>query len=235
MSLFKRAVLPFDFVVLVCCGFVFLTLGAMALYPGGTALDSHSRGYHFFVNFFSDLGRTYARNNEPNPYGSKLFWIALTSAGLALGIFFLGFARFFWGHLGQRVAITASVAFGLMSAWDFVGIALNPANLNAHAHVHYVFSAFRLFPIAIFFCGIAMTMGRTYPKRGLWIFAAFFVVLVAYLSLITHGPSENSPQGLLIQATGQKIVVYASLLCVGLQSLIARRHLSAQMRSNASS
>lgn len=231
MPPFKRAVFPFDFVLLIGSAFVFLTLGAMALYPGGTALDKESHGYHFFVNFFSDLGRTTARNDAPNPYGSKLFWVALTSTGLSLGVFFLGFARFFWGSLGQRVATTAGVFFGLLSARSFIGIALNPANIRPHEHVQFVYAAFKCFPLAVFFFSIAMLLGQAYPKRGAWIFGAFFLVLVSYLYLITKGPSPESSEGLMIQATGQKLVVYASLLCVGLQSLIARRHLTTFMVS----
>ena len=87
----KRATLPFDGVIVVCCAFVFLTMGAMALYPGGTALDPATTHYHFFENFFSDLGRTIARgSNKPNPRGSALFFNAFSSAGVALALFVVG-------------------------------------------------------------------------------------------------------------------------------------------------
>ena len=223
----RRASWPFDFVILVCCAFVFLTMGAMALYPGGTALDSHATSYHFFENFFSDLGRTIARgSNKPNPFGSALFFLALTSAGVALGVFFVAFARFFWNGLAQRVFTTAGVLFGLVSAFNFLGIALFRANLSPTKHVQFVFAAFKTFPLAVLFFGIAMFLGGSYPKRGAWIFIAFFGILLAYLRLITAGPPPDSASGLMIQATGQKAVVYASLLCVGAQAIVARRHLS---------
>lgn len=232
----KRATLPFDFVLLVCCAFVFLTMGAMALYPGGTALDPSTKGYHFFENFFSDLGRTVARGSEkPNPVGSRLFFVSLFGAGLALGTFFVAFARFFWEGLAQRVATTAGVLSGLLSAGNFLGIALCPANLLPREHVNFVFGAFKCFPLTVFFFVVAMLLSRTYPKRGAWVFVAFLVVLLAYLGLITSGPPPNSSSGLMIQSGGQKAVVYASLLCVGMQALLARRHLSALSRSKPSS
>ncbi len=230
----KRATWPFDFVILVCCAFVFLTLGAMAFYPGGTALNPNTTHYHFFENFFSDLGRTIARgSHKPNPIGSTLFFVALSSSGLALGLFFIAFARFFWGEFAQRVATTAGVLFGWLSALNFLGIAFYRANIYPKQHVQCVFAAFKCFPLAVLCFAVAMLVGRSYPKRGVWIFAGFFAVLVAYLTLITKGPSPLSPQGLMIQATGQKIVVYASLLCVGAQSLLARRYLTATTKSNS--
>lgn len=219
------AKIAFTFVLVVCAAFVVLTLGAMLVYPGGTALDAHSRGYEFAFNFFSDLGRTFARNNSPNPVASKLFFAALFGAGVALGVFFLAFARFFWESLGQRVVTGFGVVFGLLSACYFVGIALYPANLHPREHVHCVFAAFRAFPLAVLCFSFAMAISRSYSRRGLWIFGAFTLVLVAYLTLITTGPPTDSPAGLMVQSIGQKAVVYASLGAVAAQSWLARCHL----------
>jgi hypothetical protein len=224
----KRATLPFDFVILVCCAFVFLTMGAMAFYPGGTSLDHNATSYHFFENFFSDLGRTVTKgSHKPNAVSATLFFVALSSAGLALGVFCVAFARFFWEGLAQRVATTAGVLFGLLSALNFLGIAWYRADLHNEKHIQCVFGAFKCFPVAVFCFIVAMLLSRTYPKRGAWVFMGFLAFLITYLVLITKGPSPASSQGLLIQAVGQKIVVYASLLCVGVQSVLSRRHLSA--------
>ncbi len=228
MTFSRRPTWAFDFVIVVCCAFVLLTLGAMALYPGGTSLDGGAHGYRFFENFFSDLGRTVARGNgRPNPFGSLLFFTALASAGAALGVFWVSFARFFWNGLAQRIATVAGTFFGLLCAANFVGIALTPANIYPREHVHHVFAAFEAFPLAVLCFGAAMLLGRSFPKAGALIFAAFFAVLLAYLKLITTGPAPDSASGLMIQAGGQKLVVYASLLSIGAQSWVARRHLAA--------
>lgn len=197
----------------------------MLFYPGGTALDEHSRGYEFASNFFSDLGRTVARDGIANPVASKLFFAALFGAGVALGAFFLAFARLFWEGLAQRVATGFGVAFGLASAWNFIGVARFPANLHPSEHVACVFGAFRAFPLAVLCFSIAMAMSRAYPRRGLGIFGAFTLVLVAYLALITVGPAPESAAGLMVQSLGQKAVVYASLAAVGAQSWVARGNL----------
>ena len=232
----KRPTWPFDFVILVCCAFVFLTLGAMVLYPGGTAFDAHATSYRFFENYFSDLGRTVSRRSgKPNPFGSFLFFIALSSSGVALAVFFVAFARFIWNSLAQRVATTAGVLFGLLTGFNFLGIAWVRANVDSDKHVEFVLAAFKTFPLAVLCFALAIFLGGSYPRRGAWIFIAFFGVLLAYLRLITAGPPPNTAFGLMIQVTGQKVVVYASLLCVGVQALVARRHLSTLARSKNAS
>ena len=50
-------------------------------------------------------------------------------------------------------------------------------------------------------------------------------MLIGYYLLLTHGPSFTSPEGLVIQVVGQKVIAYASILSIGIQSLGAYRYL----------
>ena len=52
-------------------------------------------------------------------------------------------------------------------------------------------------------------------------FAVFAVLLVAYVVLITTGPSTETANGLKIQATAQKVVVYAVIVSVFIQAWTA--------------
>jgi hypothetical protein len=52
--------------------FIALTTLTMFIYPGGTSADRTTTGCQFFTNFFSDLGRTVARNGAPNSVASLL-------------------------------------------------------------------------------------------------------------------------------------------------------------------
>jgi hypothetical protein len=61
-----------------------------------------------------------------------------------------------------------------------------------------------------------------YDRRAVLVFGIFFGLLVAYLLLLEFGPSLTTYAGMLIQATGQKIIVYASITSIMLQALIAR-------------
>jgi len=45
------------------------------------------------------------------------------------------------------------------------------------------------------------------------------LLLIGYYLLMTKGPSFTSPQGLVIQVVGQKVIAYASIRSIGVQSL----------------
>lgn len=215
----------FDFVWVVCIAFVLLTTLAMLFYPGGTQKTPHHAGYSLGLNFFSDLGRARALNGAPNPISSLLFLLALFSAGAAIMVFFIAFASFFWTNLTSRVLALLSLYFGLLAGAAFIGVALVTADRNSALHIHYVLLAFRSFFAATLPLALAISLQTVYPRRGATIFLAFAGLLAAYIGLLYLGPSPRQPNGLWIQVVGQKLIVYASVVAIGLQSIIARRFL----------
>ncbi len=102
-------------------------------------------------------------------------------------------------------------------------MAFTPANLYLPAHRQFVLRAFQAFPIAVTFYVAAILCQREYPRRYALVFAAFAALLTAYLFLLTRGPSSRTLDGLVIQATGQKVIVYASVVSILIQSLGALR------------
>lgn len=226
MSLFdSRRARLFDFVLAVCIAFVLLTTLAMGFYPGGIQRNPHSIGYSLGLNFFSDLGRARSHSGAPNPVSSVLFKLALTSAGAALMVFFAAFASLFWTDLASRVFALLGAFFGALAGAGFIGVALITADRNSSLHIHYVLLAFRSFFAATLPLALAIGLQKTYPRRGAAIFLAFAGLLAAYIGLLLLGPSPQQPGGLWIQVVGQKLIVYASVVAVGLQSLLARRFL----------
>jgi len=201
--------------------FLGLTLLAMFLYAGGNDLDPNTPGYSFTRNFFSALGRTVVFG-RPNPASAILFFIAMMAAGLGLLLFFITYPRFFTGQLSCRIWSLLGSTFGVASAVAFIGVAFTPADLSRAAHVQFVAWAFRLLPLAIICYTFAILQHRLYPGRFAGIFAVFAVLLAAYVWLISAGPSFDTPEGLVIQAVGQKIIVYASVISIYLQANGAR-------------
>ena len=117
-------------------------------------------------------------------------------------------------------------AFGVLSGLYFVRIALTPANVDGYAHAVYVLWAFRFFLLsALLFNAIIMRQNR-YPRAHAWTFGAFTVTLFGYLILIWRGPDTDTLRGLMIQATCQKIIVYAAIASIGAQAWMARRFVS---------
>ena len=217
----------FTFALLACATFVVLTALAMAFYPGGTSINARSAGYHFWLNFFSDLGRLTARNGAANPVASLLFKGALSAAGAALAIFHLALARQLWSGAKARVlvadcAIIGLAASGVAAGVCFVGVALNTADLHPYLHGFYVVWAFRFFLLASLLSGAIVSKRPAFPRALVWLVGAFAVLLFAYLVLIWRGPAPDTPTGLAIQATSQKLVVYAAVACVGAQAWIMR-------------
>ncbi len=202
--------------------FLALTLIAMLVYAGGNELDPSAQGYAFTRNFFSSLGRTVAYG-QPNTASAALFFAAALGAGTGLLVFFLAYPRFFTGQLSCRIWSLLGSVFGIGAAAAFIGIAFTPADLARPLHVRFVLWAFRLLPVAVACYTFAILQHSLYPSRYAAIFAAFAALLVAYVWLLTAGPDIDTPEGLVIQAVGQKVVVYASLASVFLQAQAARR------------
>ena len=217
-----KSTLLFGAVLALAALFLFTTTLAMLLYPGGTALDQSSVGYHFWLNFFSDLGRTHARNGTPNALSSALFTIGLSCAGAALMLFSVGFARLFWDGLGQRIWSALGAATGILAGLCFVGVAVNPADVSGHGHAVSVIWAFRFFLLSAGSFSAVIVRQRRYPRAYAWIFGAFTLLLFGYIMLIIDGPYPDTIRGLMIQATGQKVIVYAAILSVGAQAWAAR-------------
>src|SRR5512132_2518208 len=94
--------------VVIGCGlFVVLTVAAMFLYPGGLFTGEITSGYHFFCNFFSDLGRITVEGGKANTASALLFFLALSIAGLGLII----------QATGQKIIVYVSIVSVMAQSW----------------------------------------------------------------------------------------------------------------------
>ena len=211
----------FRYVFLGCGLFVVLTFIAMLTYPGGTFADGTTVGYSFLHNFFSDLGRVTAPNGQSNMVSMILFSIALTVAGIGLAFFCVAFREFFkTDRTGKWVSLFGT-AFGVASGLCFAGIAFVPYDLFFNVHLSLVLWAYRTFLVAVATYAYVIFRQNAYPRRYGWIFIVFTLFLAAYLILLTFGPGMTTPTGVVIQATGQKIITYVSIVSVMAQSWLA--------------
>ncbi|GJM34442.1 MAG: hypothetical protein DHS20C18_34430 [Saprospiraceae bacterium] len=199
--------------------FFMLTSLAMQVYPGGTIHDRSSEGYTFWHNYFSDLGRTRAWNKAPNLKSSLLFKGALLIAGGCLLLFFAVLPRFFKGNESKGWATLAAI-LGILAALCYWGIALNPLDVNYGMHTIFVRAGFIAFLLMSIFYTIAIFRDPTYPNHYAYGFLVFGVVLFIQISIMLFGPRAwTSPHALFLQASAQKIVVYAQMLVLGYQCL----------------
>jgi hypothetical protein len=195
-----------------CIQFVLLTIIAMLFYPGGTHDDPTTPGYLFFRNFFSDLGLTVLPSGESNTISFLLFTLTLTLAGLAIILFFLSSPALF-KHTPGRIPSLLGSFIGVFSGLFYIGIAFTPANLYSEWHGNFVLLAFSSFLLVVIFYTIAIFLNEDYPNHYAYAYLVFAVLLGAYLWLLFAGPND-----LRVQATGQKAIVYAEIICMFIQS-----------------
>ncbi len=170
------------------------------------------------MNFFSELGFTVTRGGFPNPIAAPLFFIALTMAGLGLVLFYIVSLQFFLQTRLLKALSLGGSLFGVISGLAYVGIAFTPANLLPGPHLNFVLLAFRAFLPAVLFYILAIFCNREYPNRFAGLYLIFAGLLTAYIVLITRGPGMDTAQGVMIQATGQKTIVYAAITTIFIQS-----------------
>lgn len=213
----------FPLVMVSSCQFVLLTLIAMFFYTGGTLADPTVERYSFSTNFFSDLGILTSYNGETNLIASILFFIALALAGLGLVYFFVIFPTHFQeDRYGRFLSIFGSV-FGVIAGLSYVGVAGTPADHFLAAHVTFVQTAFSTFLVPVICYTAAIFLHPDYPNQYGGIFLAFAALLAVYLWLLFGGPDLDTENGVLIQAIGQKIIVYAAIITIFLQAYGAHR------------
>ena len=152
-----------------------------------------------------------------------LFVVGLCGAGSSLGLFFIAYTQFFRETWWLRGLSWLGTLAGAAAGMCFIGVALTPANLSQGAHGQFVLWAFRLFLAAVCLYLPALALGRQLPRRSALVFLVFAALLAGYIALLTNGPKPNTPEGLVIQAVGQKTIVYASIVSVGVQALGAAR------------
>ncbi len=202
--------------------FFILTIIAMFLYTGGTYLDPEAKGYNFFYNFFSDLGRTVSHAGESNTASLILWTIAMGVGGFSVGLFFVASIR----YCRQSRSLVPSILsgfFGVIAGASFIGVVFTPADVALDWHVIFVQIAFLSFLVASIFYIPTIVLHHQLPNKYTLIFIAFTIILGSYVWLLFFGPSAESESGRLIQVTGQKIVAYASVVTVLAQSYAIRR------------
>lgn len=212
--------------IIAAVQFVVLTTIAMLVYPGGTISNPSTDGYSFFRNFFSELGLTRTHLGEPNPLAASLFFVALSGAGVGLILFALAFPAFFREGLLNRLLSLLGSFFLLGSGLSYIGVAFTPANLRPEAHNLFVLLAFSAFLGASLCYALPIWRQPAYPNRYAVLFAFFALLLAAYVALLLGGPSFTSSRGLVVQATAQKVIVYAAILIMLVEGFGAWRQLA---------
>jgi hypothetical protein len=213
----------FKLAIISCITFFALTAAAMVAYTGGTLQNPRATHYRFFENPFSDLGRTRLYDGRSNTVSMLLFIAAMAGGAVGLAAFFVGFSEVVRGSRAARMLGRAGAALGILAAVCFLGVAATPWDLLAHPHMHFVFAAFRLLLMATGSAVLAIVADPAMPRRLIVPFAIFLCMLAAYIILLTAGLSGGAASDAVLQSTGQKIIAYAAIAMVIVQSVLIQR------------
>lgn len=217
----------FGVAIAACLAFLLLTTAAMVVFPGGTIQNHAQAHYLFFQNPLSDLGRTRLFDGRSNLVSMILFVAAMLAGGAGLAAFFVAFAGSMQKSAVARFCSRGAAMLGILAAACFVGVAFTPWDLYMKVHIQFVLCAFRSLLLATVLNLIATVADDRRGYRLIGPFVAFIVILFGYIILLTAGLSGGPAGDAVIQATGQKIVVYAALIMVIVQSRQMRRRYSA--------
>jgi hypothetical membrane protein len=192
-----------------------IAIAAMLRYPGGTVLDATTRGYSLSQNFLSDLGMTVAYSHEPNRLGATFFVTSLLLLVVGLGTAVGVIARFLGTDAASRRSARLAGVAVLAACVAFAGVAVTPENRLMPLHVSFTNWAWRIVPAVPLFLGLASRKRAQLRQRAAisWLGAA--LLLAAYASLLTWGPSVASADGLLVQVVAQKaatVIIIAAVL-----------------------
>ncbi|MHA2218280.1 MAG: hypothetical protein ACXACY_20295, partial [Candidatus Hodarchaeales archaeon] len=174
----------FLFTIFGCFQFVLLSSLAMFLYGGGTRINPNSLGYTFFLNFFSDLGRTQSFGN-PNTGSAILFFTALIVANIAFAVYFFAIPGIINTEKPRQLKTISFL--GILNAALFSCVALTPANLFPVLHDLIVLLTFILSFIVSILMYFLFKDIETIPTFYHLVFLVFSCIIVMYgaVSLVT--------------------------------------------------
>ena len=194
--------------------FVIFNTLAMFLYPGGTILDSNTDGYHFFYNYFSNLGEWTARNGEINTVSAYLFNSSLIVFAVSYFSFFISFIKLEMKAINNKWLNILLVLSIFISILSFVFIAVFSAeNGSIFLHMVFVKLAFRsLFVHSVLQTYVVFKIPE-FDKFLSFATLLFTIILMFFLIIMDFGPSPYASQNsLLLQVTAQKVMVASIMI-----------------------
>jgi len=199
-----------------------VTTWLMSIYPGGNIADRGSIGFDFFQNFMSDLGRTNAFGQGENPT-APYYRASLAIAGMSTMVFFGGVTHYLF-HTSRNWWAIPCVLMAIVAGAGYIGVAINPINVDYHQHTMFVQIGFIGFWWMSVFCALAIWRSPVFPNKYARMIMWFLGVLGIQILVMMFGPrSWTSTGALLLQVTAQKIVMYSEILVILILNLAAWR------------
>jgi hypothetical protein len=146
---------------------------AAYFYPGG---------YDFMTDYFSDLGRTFTLEGDPNLISLLFFVVGTLLTGLMFIPFWLTFYQIFYHSRYTRVIGKLGTIFGILALHTLYGIALIPINIILDLHAFFSVSYYLTITLSLSCYSVAIILQPDYPNyNGI---VGLFIVLFELLFII---------------------------------------------------
>ncbi|MFX1387499.1 MAG: hypothetical protein ACFE9M_09805 [Promethearchaeota archaeon] len=206
----------FILVIFGCVQALIFTTIAMFFYPGGTFNDPNTKGYLFWSNLFSDLGRFTAHSGESNLISFLIYNISLFLMGGLLIFYFIGMPlQFNEAEKGKQYIYAGSV-LGIPICLSFIGASLTPADLFYGIHVSFGTFAFTFTLPVIILYAVGIYLNKDYPNLYSFIYVTLAAILFIFLLIMSLTFTEEGVSAIF--AAGQNIVVIALTVCFAIQA-----------------
>lgn len=189
-----------------------LTFVAMMFYSGGTYVNPNSPGYDFFSNYNSDLGRTIAHSGRPNTISYVFFTINHIIFSVSLILFFVAIYNFFKEKSKEKWLALAGTIGGVFTGINFFLIVFFPSDLYSELHSLFNSIGFLTLVFVVIFLAVAIYFNDDYPNRYSFVNLIYVVIVGLYLVILFTGPSRETAEGLRVQVTCQKLVLFAGII-----------------------
>jgi len=208
----KKIPFAFQLLFLSCLIFLVSTGIAMLFFPGGTMLDHHTKGYSFFNNFFSELGRWRTHTGETKWISFIGFEIALIFHSIAMFIFNIKFLESTNSKQLSKPAYYTALVSGSIFPFLLTGIALTPCDLYLPQHMDFVYAAFGMLIPLSFGYTILIRQHHLLPNKYGNVMLVIVFAIAIYILIMKFGPSPKEVG--YVQQTAQKIIVYSMIFCL---------------------
>lgn len=184
----------------------------MIYFPGGTILDHYTKGYSFFNNFFSELGRWRTHLGETKWISFYCFELALIFHSVAMLVFNLYFLKCTNSKELNSTAYYTALVSGSLFPFLLTGIALTPCDLLLPQHMDFVYAGFgSLVPLSLSYT-ILIRKHDLLPNKYGNVMLLIVIAISVYILIMKLGPNPHEVP--YVQQTAQKIIVYSMIFCL---------------------
>ncbi len=190
---------------------------AMALYPGGTKYDPATKGYSFWNNMLSDMGRTVAHNGVPNTVSCVLFITTMCIIAVTLIPFFSALSREFTRDPKAKRLSCVALWLGIGTGVLLALAAAFPQDLHPQLHLRLAQFSFVSLAPSTFIYWWLVRGDSTFPRPCAPTVLTFAIILLACIAVTVASGSGVDIVCVTVQAVAQKVIVYSWNACLSIE------------------